>query len=1752
MLVSTSSSTHLHPPGFDCTSEFVSRWRRDVSLACQSTRSGRSNRSVSRKQQRGGKSCCTPLSTTCTRQGTSRDRRTERSEAEERPRRKRATTHPLKKYQEAPDDEPMETERCVKETTVSPLSSPLLESTATTTIAEKSRQGDGKTFPHAPSRTFSILLSSSSPFSNDDPRDAVQPSVPPHISVPMRCCRQQQAAPLFSSVSASSSSAVLAAAAPSSFFVVLTCHEDARRKRSILRACLFYSVWLPLPRGLGENLAMRPLTLLGSLFSSLSSSPSSTCTEERGDEGNTFPSLSYPPRLPLLPTTVGTAVHAVRDRSSSSLLTVHHNPLVEEGEALSQDTKRRRRLIPPRRSQECSVTKDADPSGASLASSSLACSPPLPPPSLFPSLSTCTSASSTLFSLFSSQRWRGVFGQRFPFSSSPKFLPQWCRVGKVFSSCRRRRDAEALDGRRYVSLQKEKQRKRHKSGDDVGWRWWWYGWHYLSLFTVDAFLVFPIEVTLHCMTRNDGSWWWERRTSPTAASTYRQQWGSYSGSPSSFPLPPTSSSLYRPHSRPPSPKGSRETRRRTLSVRHHRPSRSPGLNAGGHVCPSEGEATRARASSTTSNAVKQRRKPQWRTHGLAGGGGGGTGVFSTVTHRPSMRRPHGQCPSLHSSSSSSFGVSSSVGSLPFCCLPHLAAYVDQLSGAILKDPAPATATCTPSPAPTTKKEPLQPDPQERERKCETIPMTTTGNYRICEANRIEEMRSEKEEEHLLASPPRRVSLERECTERATIVASTSHEKDPIRIKEEETNAVNTACEFGAPRPSPSPPFQTQRISPERVNDNEELPLPAGRWPRKPEPAPPCLPIPHPTSVVPGSLAKPAKAEEEKEETTIVSRSSRMSMLLPLLRSFSSTQAKGGLQAERGNKVGTAIRDRTPTCPAVGSPLQAPSATTTTPLSQCDASLRRSFRSSSEKGEAIPVQEQGQKGVTDEKPLPLFSMAPFPSPPPLLPFSLEPSLDASSSSDVAPSLSIPMPRAAAVETPAPLRPLSFGSSSTLFSHPIPTLPLPRRRLPLAKTPGVTAVDALTSEQRITRTGAPLEKREKEEETKGQSSSPLLGLVPHRRAGRQGEIIIGPFMAGGACGRVYHCLHTETGKPLAMKELFFDETDPRLPALVHQLAIELEVMYLSTRYPNRGGGRWLQLEKRRRKRKRRTTSRSASSFSRSPPPRGATPAMMVEGEEESGLVEFFCAEKRGHTVWIFMEYCEGGSLLEYYRNRGKEKDSTAKTPKEEETVEESTATKGQQAMNLEPTTELTSSLTPPTLLETLEGQPQRCGGATTTTTTKGLPLGCVQYFTKHITAAIAFLHSHGYAHLDIKPSNILLTRTSPPPPPASFRGHDQWKGEEEEEVETKTAEGTWVSSTWEPSHAPYKAWSVRLADFGSAARLTRRPPSSSCSGATGAAPDSFGSTMAETEPLDQLRGTVWYMAPEMIQMDVTRLGTPADIWSLGCLVMELATGRRPWEHLCGSDPWRLLYLIGSTFSTSPIPTALPLPPALVATPPLPSTRQPSSSASFSTAVFTDAGTRTEGLSFSSSPALPLGSEEVREVETCKTRRRDASLSMTEATNVKEPSSYEAKGSGAEGTERRTHRWTAVAHESTAPFPTTPHDHSFMAPKVGTAIVKKKQRNIKPEEVVGGHLSYPVVQPEDAPASLQHSSSLLSPSFHRNPKREEEEKSTTCRMDALDDRERMEALVDFLRQCIRVQPEDRPTAKALLQHPFLQYSL
>lgn len=56
---------------------------------------------------------------------------------------------------------------------------------------------------------------------------------------------------------------------------------------------------------------------------------------------------------------------------------------------------------------------------------------------------------------------------------------------------------------------------------------------------------------------------------------------------------------------------------------------------------------------------------------------------------------------------------------------------------------------------------------------------------------------------------------------------------------------------------------------------------------------------------------------------------------------------------------------------------------------------------------------------------------------------------------------------------------------------------------------------------------------------------------------------------------------------------------------------------------------------------------------------------------------------------------------------------------------------------------------------------------------------------------------------------------------------------------------------------------------------------------------------------MTGTPMYMSPEVIKGENPGRSGAVDVWSLGCVILEMATGRRPWASL--DNEWAIMYNI-----------------------------------------------------------------------------------------------------------------------------------------------------------------------------------------------------------------------------------------------------
>lgn len=137
---------------------------------------------------------------------------------------------------------------------------------------------------------------------------------------------------------------------------------------------------------------------------------------------------------------------------------------------------------------------------------------------------------------------------------------------------------------------------------------------------------------------------------------------------------------------------------------------------------------------------------------------------------------------------------------------------------------------------------------------------------------------------------------------------------------------------------------------------------------------------------------------------------------------------------------------------------------------------------------------------------------------------------------------------------------------------------------------------------------------------------------------------------------------------------------------------------------------------------------------------------------------------------------------------------------------------------------------------------------------------QVYTLELLEGLTYLHQSGVVHRDIKPENILL----------DFNGI------------------------------------IKYVDFGTA-RTFVETGTRAMRNATKDDLD-LPESEPETNHMDGMMGTPMYMAPETISGSAAKgkLGVD-DVWALGCVVLEMVTGRRPWSNL--DNEWAIMYHVAA---------------------------------------------------------------------------------------------------------------------------------------------------------------------------------------------------------------------------------------------------
>ncbi|CAJ0850724.1 20942_t:CDS:2 [Entrophospora sp. SA101] len=236
--------------------------------------------------------------------------------------------------------------------------------------------------------------------------------------------------------------------------------------------------------------------------------------------------------------------------------------------------------------------------------------------------------------------------------------------------------------------------------------------------------------------------------------------------------------------------------------------------------------------------------------------------------------------------------------------------------------------------------------------------------------------------------------------------------------------------------------------------------------------------------------------------------------------------------------------------------------------------------------------------------------------------------------------------------------------------------------------------------------------------------------------------GKFIGGGTFGSVYLAVNLDTSDLMAVKEIRFQDPSS-LSSLYKSVKEEMSVMEMLD-HPN--------------------------------------------------IVSYYGIEVHRDKVYIFMEYCQGGSLasqLEHGRI-------------EDENV--------------------------------------------------------IKFYVAQMLQGLIYLHENDIVHRDIKPDNILL------------------------------------------DHMGY----IKFVDFG-AAKILAKNQKTMCR-----------TTKTQKTNVNSLTGTPMYMAPEIIAGGEKGRKGSMDIWALGCCILEMATGKRPWSNL--DNEWAIMYHVVTGHPPLPDPSQI----------------------------------------------------------------------------------------------------------------------------------------------------------------------------------------------------------------------------------------
>lgn len=178
--------------------------------------------------------------------------------------------------------------------------------------------------------------------------------------------------------------------------------------------------------------------------------------------------------------------------------------------------------------------------------------------------------------------------------------------------------------------------------------------------------------------------------------------------------------------------------------------------------------------------------------------------------------------------------------------------------------------------------------------------------------------------------------------------------------------------------------------------------------------------------------------------------------------------------------------------------------------------------------------------------------------------------------------------------------------------------------------------------------------------------------------------------------------------------------------------------------------------------------------------------------------------------------------------------------------------------------------------------------------------IRLYTRQILRGLEYLHQRGIMHRDIKGANILVDKCG------QVKLADFGASKKIEDLATVSL-GRGGGGSGRGVRSKLAAGTPRGSFMSRKGHATLVHPSAACTALCVHANTQVGSGCKS------IRGTPYWMAPEVIKQ--TGHGRPADIWSVGCTVIEMATGKPPWSNYAA--PVAAMFQIASSKDPPPIP-------------------------------------------------------------------------------------------------------------------------------------------------------------------------------------------------------------------------------------------